>query len=148
MPADAPARTPAWAVRLQYLAPATGDMVSAAARADYAAAAAAVLTSEGHENRAFEPAGDNAFTLEDLAAEIAARTGTPVRYQHLPDRDFAPILAANGLPQKFAGSIAAADRELARGQWFTGSGDPQHLTGRPATPLAGLIAGAVRPNPA
>jgi hypothetical protein len=40
---------------------------------------AAVLTSEGHENRAYEPGGYKAFTLDDLAAEIAARTGTPVR---------------------------------------------------------------------
>jgi NAD(P)H dehydrogenase (quinone) len=148
MPADAPARTPAGAVRLQYLASATGDMVSAAARADYAAAAAAVPTGEGHENRACEPAGDKAFTLEGLAAEIAARTGTPVRCQHLPDRDFGQILAANGLRQEFAGLIAAAGRELARGEWFTGSGDPRHLTGRPATALAGVIAGAVRADAA
>ena len=148
MPADPSTRTPAEAVRLQYLASATDDMVSAAARADYAAAAAAVPTGEGHENRAYEPGGDTAFTLEDLAAEIAAQTGTPVRYQHLPERDFARMLAPNGLPQEFADIIAGADRGLARGEWFTGSGDPQHLTGRPATPLAGLIAGAVRPNPA
>jgi len=41
-------------------------------------ASAAVLTSEGHENRAYEPGEYKAFTLDDLAAEIAARTGTPV----------------------------------------------------------------------
>ena len=140
MPDDASTRTPTEAVRLQYLASASGDMP--------AAAAAAVLTSEGHENRAFEPAGDNAFTLEDLAAEIAARTGTPVRCQHLPERDFAQILAANGLSQEFADSIADADRGLARGEWFTGSGDLQRLIGRPATALADVIADAVRANAA
>ena len=123
-------------------------MVSAAARADYAAAAPAVLPSEGHENRAYEPGGDTAFTLEDLAAEIAAQTGTPVRYQHLPERDFAQILAANGLSQEFADSIADADRGLARGQWFTDNGDPQCLIGRPATALADVIADAVRANAA
>ena len=148
MPDDASTRTPTEAVRLQYLASAIGDMVSAAARADYAAAAAAVPTGEGHENRACEPAGDNAFTLEDLAAEIAARTGTPVRYQHLPDRDFAPILAANRLRQEFAAIIADAGRGLARGQWFTDNGDPQCLIGRPATALADVIADAVRANAA
>jgi len=148
MPADPSTRTPAEAVRLQYLASATDDMVSAAARADYAAAAPAVLPSEGHENRAYEPGGDTAFTLEDLAAEIAAQTGTPVRYQHLPERDFAQILAANGLSQEFADSIADADRGLARGEWFTGSGDPQCLIGRPATALADVIADAVRANAA
>jgi NAD(P)H dehydrogenase (quinone) len=71
-----------------------------------------------------------------------------VRYQHLPERDFAQILAANGLPQEFADSIAGAGRGLVRGEWFTCSGDLQHLTGRPATPLAGVIADAVRANAA
>jgi NAD(P)H dehydrogenase (quinone) len=148
MPADPSTRTPAEAVRLQYLASATDDMVSAAARADYAAAAPAVLPSEGHENRAYEPGGDTAFTLEDLAAEIAAQTGTPVRYQHLPERDFAQILAANRLRQEFAAIIADAGRGLARGQWFTDNGDPQCLIGRPATALADVIADAVRANAA
>ena len=144
MPADPSTRTPAEAVRLQYLASATGGTVCAAARADYAA----VLTSEGHENRAYEPGGDTAFTLEDLAAEIAAQTGTPVRYQHLPERDFAQILAANRLRQEFAAIIADAGRGLARGQWFTDNGDPQCLIGRPATALADVIADAVRANAA
>jgi NAD(P)H dehydrogenase (quinone) len=58
-----------------------------------------------------------------------------VRYQHLPDRDFAQILAANGLPQQFADIIGNADRGLARGEWFTDRGDLQRLIGRPTTPL-------------
>ena len=118
-------------------------MACAAARADYAAAAA-VLTSEGHENRAYEPGGDKAFTLEDLAAEIAARTDTPVRYQRLPERDFAQILAANGLPQEFADTqpgtrprrVVHRQRRLRR------------LIGRPTTPLAYVIADTVRANAA
>jgi hypothetical protein len=67
-----------------------------------------------------------------------------VRHQHLPGRDFAQILAANGLPQEFADIIAGADRGLARGEWFTDSGDLQRLIGRPTTPLADVIADAVR----
>jgi uncharacterized protein YbjT (DUF2867 family) len=73
---------------VQYLASATGDIGPAATRADRAAAAA-VLTSQGPENRAHQQGGVKAFTLEDLAAEIVARTGTPGRYQNLPERDFA-----------------------------------------------------------
>jgi NAD(P)H dehydrogenase (quinone) len=119
-------------------------MVSAAARADYAAAAAAVLTSEGHENRVYEPGGDKPFTLEDVAPEIDARTGTPVRYQQLPGCDVARILAADGLPQEFAD----ADRGLARGEWFTDSGELQRPIGRPSTPRADVIADAVSANAA
>ena len=39
--------------------------VSAATRADYAAAAAAVLTSEGHAGRTYELGGDTAFSMLD-----------------------------------------------------------------------------------
>jgi len=66
----------------------------------------------------------------------------------LPERDFAQVLAANGLQQEFADSIADADRRLARGEWFTDSGDLQRLIGRPTTPLADVIADAVRANAA
>jgi hypothetical protein len=68
MPADAPARTPAEAVRLQYLASATGGTVCAAARADYAA----VLTSEGHQNRGGRPATALAGVIADAARANAA----------------------------------------------------------------------------
>jgi NAD(P)H dehydrogenase (quinone) len=49
--------------------------ISAAARADYADAAVAALTSEGHAGRTYELAGDEAFTLKDLAAEISRQSG-------------------------------------------------------------------------
>ncbi|MCW2875149.1 MAG: putative oxidoreductase, partial [Streptomyces oryziradicis] len=39
--------------------------VGSASRADYAAAAAAVLTGEGHENKAYELSGDSAWTLTE-----------------------------------------------------------------------------------
>jgi len=44
--------------------------ISSATRADYAAAAARVLNSDGHEGKTYELAGDSAWTLADLAAEI------------------------------------------------------------------------------
>ena len=130
MPADVPARTPAEAVRLQYLASATGGTVSAAARADYAA----VLASEGHENRAYELGGDKAFTLEDLAAAIAARTGdAPPIHQDLAggrlleprdDAQHGRLAAAGGADQAHElalcdGRINAAERldlAIARGE--------------------------------
>ena len=58
--------------------------ISAAARADYAAAAVRVLTTGGHAGRAYELGGDEPFTLAQLAAEISAQSGEPVRYAHLP----------------------------------------------------------------
>src|SRR5690606_33060569 len=49
--------------------------ISSAARADYAEAAAVVLSSEGHIGKVYELAGDKAHTLQDLAAKIRNQQG-------------------------------------------------------------------------
>ena len=49
--------------------------ISSASRADFAAAAAAVLTGEGHVGKTYELGGDEAWTLSDLAAELSRQTG-------------------------------------------------------------------------
>ncbi|MCL7653720.1 KR domain-containing protein, partial [Klebsiella pneumoniae] len=49
--------------------------IASATRADYAAAAARVIASEGHEGKIYELAGDNAWTLSDLAAELSKQNG-------------------------------------------------------------------------
>src|SRR6476661_1251906 len=46
--------------------------VSAAARADYAEAAAAALLADGQAGKVYELGGDSAFSMADLAAEITA----------------------------------------------------------------------------
>ena len=118
--------------------------VSAATRADFAGAAATVLTTGAHENRAYELGGDEAFTLAELAAEITAQSGTQVSYVDLPEQEHARALAAIGLPPLVADILADADQGLSRGELFTSSGDLSRLLGRPTTPLAEAIADAVR----
>lgn len=63
---------------------AAGDgRVSAAARADYADAAAAVLLDPGSAGRAYE-LGGSSFTLAELAATVAAASGREVTYTEVP----------------------------------------------------------------
>ncbi len=134
------------------LAGSAGDgRVSAATRADYAAAAAAVLAGDGHESpgdghegRAYELGGDEAFTLAELAAEIGAQAGQPVSYLDLPEDEYARVLTSAGLPEVAAVTLADADRGLARGDLFVDSGDLSRLIGRPATTLREAVAGALR----
>lgn len=118
--------------------------VSAAARADYAEAAAAVLTTEGHLGATYELGGDEAFTLADLAAAVTAAAGQPVAYADLPAGKLAAALAGAGLPAELAHVLADADLGLGRGELFTDSGDLSRLIGRPATSLADAIADALR----
>jgi len=127
------------------LAGSAGDgRVSAATRADYAAAAAAVLTGDGHAGRAYELGGDEAFTLAELAAEIGAQAGQPVSYLDLPEDEYARLLTSAGLPEVAAVTLADADRGLARGDLFVDSGHLRQLIGRPTTTLREAVAGAFR----
>jgi len=126
------------------LAGSAGDgRVSAATRADYAAAAAAVLTGDGHAGRAYELGGDEAFTLAELAAEIGAQAGQPVGYLDLPEDEYARLLTSAGLPEAAAVTMADADRGLARGDLFVDSGHLRQLIGRPTTTLRDAVAVAL-----
>jgi NAD(P)H dehydrogenase (quinone) len=118
--------------------------ISAASRADYAEAAAVVLTTEGHAGTVYELGGDEAFTLAELAAAISAAAGKHITYTDLPAQELARVLARAGLPAEMAEALADADLGLSRGELFTGSGDLGRLIGRPATPLADAVADALR----
>ncbi len=117
--------------------------VSAATRADYAAAAAAVLAGDGHGGRVYELGGDQGFTLTEFAAEISAQAGRPVSYHDLPVEEYAQLLVSAGLPEPAAATIADADRGLARGDLYVGSGHLRQLIGRPTTSLHDAVAAAL-----
>lgn len=118
--------------------------ISAASRADYAEAAAVVLTAEGHTGAVYELGGDESFTLTELAAAITDAAGKQVTYSDLPVADFAQVLAAAGLPAELAEVLADADRGMNRGEMYTDSGDLRRLIGRPPVPLAEALAVALR----
>jgi NAD(P)H dehydrogenase (quinone) len=107
-------------------------LVSAASRGDYAAAAAVVLTQDGHLGATYE-LGGTAFTLTELAAVISDVLGTHVAYNDMQVADYTSALTAAGLPPKMAAAVADADAGLARGELFTASDDLMKLIGRPAT---------------
>ena len=114
--------------------------IASASRADYAAAAAAVLSSTGHDGKVYELAGDTAFTLSELAAEASKQTGKQLPYQNLPEAEFAAILVSAGLPEGFAGMLAAVDVEVAGGALAYSGKDLSTLIGRPTTPMAQTVA--------
>jgi NAD(P)H dehydrogenase (quinone) len=107
-------------------------LVSAASRRDYAAAAAAVLTQDGHLGATYE-LGGTPFTLTELAATISDVLGTHIAYQDMSVADYTSAPTAAGLPPEMAAAVADADAGLARGELFTASDDLAKLIGRPAT---------------
>jgi len=118
--------------------------VSAATRADYAAAAAAVLEGTGHEGRAYELGGDQAFTLAELAAEIGAQAGRDIEYRDLPEDGYVQMLTGTGMPEPIARILADSDRGIARGDLLVADNDLPRLIGRPSTTLQDAVADALR----
>jgi len=127
-----------------YIGTAGQGRISAAARADYAAAAVAVLTTVGHENKTYELAGDEAFTLSDLAAELSRQVGRAIPYDNLPEADYAAALVGFGLPDGIAHAIAGWGIGASNGALFEDGRQLSRLIGRPTTPLAVSIAQALR----
>jgi len=118
--------------------------ISSAARADYAEAAVAVLTSEGHQGKTYELAGDQAYTLNDLAAEITRQAGKHIPYKDLPEADYAAALAGFGLPAPVAQAYASFDVGAAQGALFDDGRVLSKLIGRPTTPLSVSVAHALK----
>ncbi|WP_426365470.1 SDR family oxidoreductase [Streptomyces sp. E-08] len=119
--------------------------IASASRADYAAAAAAVLTgpAEEHRNKAYELSGDTAWSLAEYAAEIAGQTGREIAYSDVPAAAHLEILTGAGVPGPFAEILVDVDRAVALGALALRTGDLARLIGRPTTPVAESIKEAL-----
>ena len=120
---------------------AAGDgKIASATRADYAAAAARVISEAGHEGKVYELAGDSAWTLTQLAAELTKQSGKQVTYQNLSETDFAAALKSVGLPDGLADMLADSDVGASKGGLFDDSKTLSKLIGRPTTTLAESVS--------
>ena len=117
--------------------------IASATRADYGAAAARVISEDGHAGKTYELAGDAGWTLSQLAAELAKQSGKKVVYQNLSEADFAAALKGVGLPAGLADMLADSDTGASKGGLFDDSHTLSKLIGRPTTSLADSVKGIV-----
>ncbi|MDK2956723.1 MAG: hypothetical protein PWQ57_2219 [Desulfovibrionales bacterium] len=117
--------------------------IASAARIDYAAAAAAVLTKEDQAGLIYELAGDDAYTLADLAAEVSRQSGKPVAYRNVSPEEFASAMVQAGLPEGIADMLANSQQGASKGGLFDDSKQMSRLIGRPTTPLAAVVKAAL-----
>ena len=110
--------------------------IASAARADYAEAAAVVLTTPGQSGKVYELAGDEAYTLAGFAAELSRQSGKAIPYVDLPESDYKAALVGAGLPEPIAGLLADSDTGASKGGLFDDTRQLSTLIGRPTTPLA------------
>ncbi len=127
-----------------FLGSAGAGRIASAARADYAEAAAAVLLRPDQAGRTYELAGDSAYTLAEFAGELARQAGKAVAYQDLPEAEYQAVLVGAGLPEGLAALLADSDAGAAKGGLFDQGRQLSGLIGRPTTPLAAVIAQALK----
>lgn len=120
-----------------------GGRVATAPRTDYAAAAAVVVSGDGHLGTAYELSGDTAWTLEEFAEEVSRQTGKKVVHTPLSPAEHKTFLTGVGLPEPFAEVIVDVDGAISRGALAGTPGDLSRLIGRPTTPIADSIAAAL-----
>lgn len=118
--------------------------ISSAARSDFAEAAATVLRDNDYKGKTLELAGDDAYTLGGLAAEISCQTGRSIQYINLSEAEYADILKSSGLPEEMAHEIAGWDVSASRGDLFDDSHQLSKLIGHPTTSLKESVELALR----
>jgi len=126
-----------------FIGSAGNGKISSAARADYAEAAIEVITGDGHQGKIYELAGDESYTLADLAAEISKQSGKEIPYNNLPETEYAKILKSFGIPEGFANSIAGWDVGVSKGNLLDESHQLSKLIGRPTTQLTTTVKEAL-----
>jgi NAD(P)H dehydrogenase (quinone) len=121
----------------------TGEVVSAAgdgrvasaARADYAAAAVVVASTDGHEGKVYELGGDTAWDFAEFTEAAAEALGRPLTYRAITPEELDARLVDAGLDAGTRGFVVGLDRNIAEGTLAEVSGDLGRLIGRPTTTL-------------
>lgn len=125
----------------EVVASAGAGRVASATRRDYAAAIAAVVTSDGHAGTTYELSGDVAWSFDDLADAFAEVAGRDVAYRSVTADEHVAILTEVGLDEATARFVAALDGNIREGALADATGDLARLAGRPSTPLVEAVRG-------
>ncbi|WP_342563552.1 SDR family oxidoreductase [Paenibacillus sp. FSL R7-0345] len=113
-----------------------------ATRRDYAEAAAAVLTGEGHDNTVYELSG-KPLTQAELAAVAGGVLGKDIPVQQVDDETYASVMAGAGVPEAALPIVVAIQAAIREGALDIESGDLEKLLQRPQTPLSEGISALV-----
>ncbi|MED1713213.1 SDR family oxidoreductase [Bacillus paralicheniformis] len=101
---------------------------------DYADAAAAVLSGEGHENTVYELSG-KLLTQEEIASALGEVLGKEVPVQHVDDAAYRDIMKNAGVPDFLIPMVVEIQKGIREGTLEVESDDFEKVLGRPLTPI-------------
>ncbi|WP_449620434.1 SDR family oxidoreductase [Robertmurraya sp. Marseille-Q9965] len=101
---------------------------------DYAEAAAAVLSGEGHENTIYELSGP-LLAQEELASILGEVLGKEVSVQQVDDATYSEIIKGAGLPDFVVAMIVNIQKDIREGTLEIVSNDFEKVLGRPVTSI-------------
>ena len=97
---------------------------------DIGAAAAIVLTRDGHEGKAYELTGPRAFDNAEAARILTGAVGREVRFVQVPAEEFKKGGLAMGMPPAYVDALVDLDRAYAAGTLAGVTPAVKELTGR------------------
>jgi NAD(P)H dehydrogenase (quinone) len=101
---------------------------------DYAEAAAAVLSGNGHENTIYELSG-KLLTQEELVSNLGSLLGKEIPVQQVDDATYADIMKGIGIPDFIIPLLVDIQKSIREGTLAFESNDFEKLLGRPVTPI-------------
>jgi NAD(P)H dehydrogenase (quinone) len=108
-------------------------------RRDCAAAAAAVLTGEGHEGKTYDITGPDRLSQTDLAALLSEVGGRAIKVHNVNDRILAWGLTKTGFPKSVAREIVEFGKAIREGYYDVAESDVEQLTGEAPRSLRDVL---------
>ncbi len=106
---------------------------------DYADAAAAVLTGNGHENKIYELSG-KPLTQQELVSALETVLGKKILIQQVEDTDYAAILQGAGVPDYVLPLLVGIQKGIRDGALDVVSNDFEKLLGHSPAPIHEALA--------
>jgi uncharacterized protein YbjT (DUF2867 family) len=106
---------------------------------DIADSAAAALTTDHFDGKAFNLTGPEALGYAEAAALISDAMGKPVAYQAVDDDSFVGNLVGAGVPEVYARFLASIFYPVREGWTAAITDDVRTLTGHPARSVAAWV---------
>lgn len=102
-------------------------------REDMAEVAAHILTSEGHENKAYDITADKAYSYKDIANIISKITGKTIGYSSPSVEEFNQTLTEAGVPAEYIDLFVGFSLAMSEGELDNTNSVIEELIGRKAT---------------